>query len=229
MSAQDKSSDLSRKLLTLLLSIIVIAVMFAAIVLVWVASNGTISGQQGNASNSSGSPVVVGPGGAVLVNATTIDGITRTSLLRSVSLVHSTGAGAAWFQSNPDAALFMAQANYMDDNGLSRVWSLIFSSANGSLVASVDNGAAAVLSADDNGSGAVSPGTGAGILDSNFIVSNATGMKGIIVDATETPFMFVYSDNGSDGIDQLTYTDPADPGQSFVLSYDAQSGELIEA
>ena len=117
----------------------------------------------------------------------------------------------------------MAQADYMDSKGLSKLWSLVLKSANGSLVAYVDNGAAFVQSVEDYGISDTLPASGQVLRDSYELLNNVTSTRGISADADLTPFSFVYNDDGGDGIYRLSYNNPADVSSSFA--HDVQCEE----
>ncbi len=96
MSASGRSSDTSRKLLFLLLSLLVIAGLFTAIIAVMLLSQGSADERRVNSTipvNSSGIPA---GSGTDLPNSTTISGITRSSLGASLALLQSTNDSAAW-------------------------------------------------------------------------------------------------------------------------------------
>jgi hypothetical protein len=189
MSASGSSSDISKKLIILLLSLLVITILFTAIIILWVNSSSSVSRLPDNAHTSVDTSVGTLPDDEWdngLINTTTVSGVTRTSLVKSIALLYSTGDGAAWLKANPDWRLFMAQADYMDGTGLSKVWSLIIKSANGSLVAYVDNAAAFVLSVEDNANNEGLPAAGQFLKDSNYLLNNVTTTKAMKARKAET-------------------------------------------
>ncbi len=225
MSASSGSSNSSRKLFNLLLFLIVIALLFGAVITLWAMSGSPNAGNQNNSSTAPAHPNDTRYGTATTMS---IGGITRTSLLKSLDLLRTGNDTASWFQSNPQWRLFQAQADYVDCTGLSKQWSMIFRSANSSLIAYVDNGTSFLIQVEEADSGDLPLSSGQVLQDSTYIIGNATSTMGIGDDTNATPFGLVFRDDDDDGIYRLSYNNPADISLSFAYYYNARSGELIE-
>lgn len=229
MSASDRSTDSSKKLISLLLILLVILVLFVTIIgmgsMLYDFSRSTPPAAGNNTSIAADNTHISleGP----LSNIVTTDDITRTSLLRSMKLLLSTGEGDRWLANHSDWRLFKAQADYVDGSGLAKYWNLVIMSQDSVLIAYVDNGVANVLSIEDNSASDQPPLQRQILLDSNYLVNNVTTEKGISPD-NSTHFSFVFNDDETGGIYKLGYTDPVNSDKSFTQIYSAKNGEAIE-
>jgi hypothetical protein len=195
--------------------------------------------------------------GSIYNNITSQNGITLTSMMKSVELALAENRGSGWSASHPGWYISDARADYADSQGLSQHWTVAFRTDSSIMVAVLNNGVVsnvtiqglpqdpdATANEADSGNGvaiveqypgyngtAVNPAYRAGknIFDTGNAMSLALKETGISLPQTSMPFTIVYENDGALAVYTIGYKDTVTSGRSFAVKMDAVSGHIISS
>lgn len=248
MSGKGDNAENRKKTFFLLGSIVVIAIAFASIIglfyyigilndfkLPFVSAQGEVSYTQDS----------------LYSNSTTVNGVTRISMMKALDLVKSTGDGAGWMAAHPDWYQFNGRAEYVDGQGLAQRWTIALKTDNSVLVAVLINGEAQEIKVqnllqdqdipanetDDQAPGGIIdqyPGYNHSIVtktharpdifDTGYAMKLALKETGVNQPLTSMPFTIIYDDKVDTASYTIKYYDAASPQKSFIVQLDAVTG-----
>jgi hypothetical protein len=186
---------------------------------------------------------------------TTSNGITLTSMKKSVNLVTATSDGHRWAAANPDWYLYNARADYVNGQGLAQHWTVALQTDSSILVAVLNNGkvssvvvhdilqdpAATANEADIDGTEEIveqypeanttqtTPRYQPNIFDTGNAMSLALKETGVSLPQSSMPFSLVYENKDDLAAYTIKYTDAVTPQRSFIVQLDAVTGHILRS
>jgi hypothetical protein len=188
---------------------------------------------------------------------TSENGITLTSMIKSLDLVVTGKDGARWSASHPGWYVSDARADYADSQGLSQHWTVALRTDSSILVAIINNGQVSDVTVKDlpqdpamqaneadsdndaeiieqypgNNGTAINPVNlvGKNIFDTGNAMRLALTETGINLPQTSMPFSIIYENNGAMAVYTIIYKDAVTPQRSFVVKMDAVSGHILSS
>jgi hypothetical protein len=254
MSGKGDNAENRRKTFFLLASIGIIAVAFASIIglfyyigLLDDIKLPFVSAQNGTEKYTPDS---------LYSNMTTVNGVTRISMMKAMDVVKTTERASRWTADLPDWFICNGRAEFVDGQGLAQRWTLAMRTDNSILVAVLTNGEIEsisvqdLLQVDDTPANETDDQAPGGIIDQypgyNYSATTTThardnlfdtgyAMKltlketGVNMPLTSMPFTITYDDDGDVATYTIQYVDAVTPSQSFVVKLDAVSGYILRS
>jgi hypothetical protein len=186
-------------------------------------------------------------------DTSTANGVTMTSMKKSVDLVRATGDGQRWTAANPGWDVYNARADYADGQGLAQHWTVALQADTSILVAVINNGQVSSVaihdmpldpdaSANETDASeevieqypvynhtAATPAPRANISDTGNAVSLALEETGVSLPQSSMPFSIAYENKYDLAAYTIKYTDAVTPSRSFVVQIDAVTGHILRS
>lgn len=189
-------------------------------------------------------------------NSTTVNGITRISMMKAIDLLLSTERASRWTASNPGWFMFNGRAEYVDGQGLAQRWTLALKTDTSILVAVLMDGEMSSIAVQDlqldhdtpanetddqapggiidqypgyNYSAVTTTHARPDIFDTGYAMKLALKETGVNQPLTSMPFTIIYDDKGDKPSYTIQYYDAATPQRSFVVQLDAVTGHIFRS
>lgn len=245
MSDSGGNSGAKKKFFSLVIYMMIVLIIFMSVIGLWVVAGKTpptpVSNNSSlNAGNYSIVDANVPGSGNETANETKnntavkgpvdiakLDDSVVVTFLKAIDIAASSEEIAPWLENDANWSILLAEANYMDDRGLSSRWTIALRSSTRQMMVEVVDGVAVNPRSyviDEIGLPSLNS---MPLYDSSLVVGKMIRERDILVVPGSMAFSFHYMSYGSDGVYEVKYLD-SKTFDEISMRFDPRTGNMID-